>query len=74
MINQSDTLLELLMEQRKMNMNQQQQLNNQQALIEQQQVQIGELRKQTEFLLNGYYSSHDYVSEKMPANVIPLNL
>ena len=60
------------MEQRKMNMNQQLQINNQQALIEQQQIQIGELRKQTEFLLNGYYSSQDFASEKMPANVIPM--
>jgi hypothetical protein len=67
MDSQNNTLIELLLEQRKMNMNQQQQINNQQA-------QIDELRKQTEFLLNGYYTHRIFSSQQMPENVVPLQV
>ena len=67
MDNQNDTLIELLIEQRKMNFSQQQQINNQQA-------QIDELRKQTEFLLNGYYQNRLFSRQEMPENVVPLQV
>lgn len=67
MNNSNDTLIELLIEQRKMNFSQQQQINNQ-------QIQIEELRKQTEFLLNGYYTHRIFSSQQMPENVIPLQV
>ena len=63
MNNQSDALLELLLEQCKINSSQQLQLNTL-------QVQITELQRQIEFLQNGYYSNENVANGPMPKNVI----